>query len=92
MIQLSKEEAKDLLWESDIEGYTHESTEPWDDNGKYQYALVVFKKNGDDAFYGFSVQRSGSYFSDYYYNIDDESPEVFEVVRKEIITHEWVAK
>lgn len=40
----------------------------WDDQGKYQYGSLVVQVG--DQIFGIDVSRSGSYFSDYYYDID----------------------
>lgn len=40
----------------------------WEDDGKYQLGVLIVEIKGQ--IFGISVSRSGSYFSDYYYNID----------------------
>lgn len=44
----------------------------WDDHGKYQYKTMIVWNKETNKFYQYSIQRSGSYFSDYYYDTDDE--------------------
>lgn len=46
--------------------------EPWDDQGKYQYKTMIVRNKETNKFYQYSIQRSGSYFSDYYYSTDND--------------------
>lgn len=46
----------------------------WEDDGKYQHQQIVFKYQ--DKFYAFWIVRSGSYFTDYYYQYPDQADEV----------------
>jgi hypothetical protein len=59
----------------------------WEDDGKYQYALVVFIYNGKT--YAFDISRSGSYFTEYHYEIMGGAYEV-ELATKTI--EYWRAK
>jgi len=54
----------------------------WEDEGKYQLSEIVY--NIKNTNYLFLVRRSGSYFSDYYYQIDEvyEAEEVTETVTR----------
>lgn len=61
----------------------------WEDGGKYQHKEYIFKYEG--KFYTIDDCRSGSYYSDYYYESGDwegeiECPEVEQV---EKIVKEW---
>ncbi len=49
----------------------------WRDDGKWSHRVVVVEHDG--KFYKISQSRSGSYYTDYYYN----DPEIIEVQRKE---------
>jgi hypothetical protein len=64
----------------------------WEDDGKYSYREVILQFDEDKAFYIYWESRSGSYFSDYYYAIEDEQDEIelAEVEKKEKVTYEWV--
>lgn len=56
----------------------------WDDQGKYQYKTMIVKNKETGKFYEYTIQRSGSYFSDYYYSTDGEPfVDAVEVERKE---------
>lgn len=69
-----------LRMEEDVEGYEWVESSDWEDQGKYQYQSVYVKKDG--KFYSFTVQRSGSYFSDYHYDFPELS--LTEVEKKEV--------
>jgi len=58
----------------------------WDDEGKYQYLPIYIKSKKTDKVYVFNVQRSGSYFSDYNYEFDEDAHEVEE---KEVTHTVW---
>lgn len=57
----------------------------WEDDGKYQYGFLVIEVK--ERYFGIGVTRSGSYFSDYYYHIDDitelKKHKVYKVEAKE---------
>jgi hypothetical protein len=57
--------------------YDEVEDEGWDDDGKYSFNYVIYKIEG--KYYGFCQTRSGSYFTDYYYSVD----EVQELPKKE---------
>ena len=64
--------------------------EDWVDDGKYQYqtTIIRFPEWNPDKFWMYGLTRSGSYFSHYEY----ERPyELYEAIKKEKITHEWVS-
>ena len=61
----------------------------WTDGGKYQDIFVVFKDAETGKHYAFTVYRSGSYFSDYHYEMYDGAEEVKEQERT-ITIKEWV--
>jgi len=51
----------------------------WVEYGKYSYRTSVIKI--EDKFYEIQESRSGSYYTDYYY----EDPEIYEVTPKEVV-------
>lgn len=61
----------------------------WVDEGKYSYREVIFAFDG--AFYSVLRGRSGSYFTDYYYEEDDWDDEVVcaQVVKVPVTKYEW---
>lgn len=58
----------------------------WDDQGKYQWSTDIYKITTADGSFLLSttVQRSGSYHSDYYYSIWDVDMVVAEEVTRTI--------
>lgn len=67
---------------------------PLKDGGKYEYKETIFEFGGKN--YLVSESRSGSYYSDYYYESEDwsdDSEQICDEVEKVAITkYEWVAK
>ena len=60
----------------------------WIQDGKYQYKTTVFQK--DDKFYSLTVSRSGSPFTDWYYEWEDTDEfECYEVEKVEITKYVW---
>lgn len=70
-----------------------EDTGWFEDGGKYEYRDTVFKFDGKH--YLVSESRSGSYYSDYYYESedwsDDGEQDCAEVEMVAVTKHEWVA-
>jgi hypothetical protein len=84
-IQITKYQAISLHDEETVEGFELIETGEWEDDGKYQYQSIIFKKDG--KFYCNSIQRSGSYFTDYDYEYFTDCNEVQKV---EVTTKIWV--
>ena len=64
---ITAEQAKLILWE-DSEEFNLVSDDGWKQDGKYQLKTVIFEKEiCDDHFYSLTVSRSGSPFTDWYY-------------------------
>lgn len=66
----------------------------WKDDGKYQSCKIIFKDTTTDKHYSYWVSRSGSYFSEWYYdqfdyNLDGKE-EVSEVKLQEVIIKKWM--
>ena len=85
------------LWRGEgiYESLEHIETSNWEDDGKYSYCDVIFKY--DSKIYLWTITRSGSYFTDYYYDWEDIDSskrketyiESTEVERVEVIKYEW---
>lgn len=73
---------------ADSLGFDFEEVEggDWDDEGKYQWATDIYKITTEDGSFLISatVQRSGSYYTDYYYSIWDVDMVVSEEVTRTI--------
>lgn len=64
----------------------------WIDDGKVSFKDVVFKF--EDKFYSYAFSRSGSYHTDYYYDVEDlpdEGDDVIEVEQQEVVVKKWIA-
>lgn len=63
----------------------------WTDDGKYSYSYVVISPiTNPDIYYIIYRSRSGSYYADYYYDIEDEKKlKLFQVEKVERIIHDW---
>lgn len=63
----------------------------WIDDGKYSFQEIVFEMDGKT--YEICNSRSGSYFSDYYYDSEDWGDEVVvtEVRKIEVMQTKWVS-
>ena len=72
------------------EGIEFVESSGWRDDGKYSHNEYIFKFQ--DKYYLVLNSKTGSYYSEYYYNSEDWSEEIEcpEVEKKEKITHEWV--
>ena len=71
MYSLTEEQAEWYYGEGggdDCEFEVVEGADEWDDQGKYQYSSVILEHKETGKFYTFEVQRSGSYFTDYFYS------------------------
>ncbi len=64
----------------------------WGDEGKYSHKDFIFKHEG--KFYEVTLDRSGSYFTDYNYGYEywDDEVQCREVVKKEKVVYVWVGK
>ncbi len=64
----------------------------WIDDGKYSHQDIVFKSKDDGKFYMVSHGRSGSYFTDYYYDWEDwgDTVECCEVEERSVTKTSWV--
>lgn len=83
MIRLTEEEAGLITSDDEIEGKDYVMVEDadWRDDGKYQFGEYIFSSEG--KFYVLRVSRSGSYYTDYYYDYMLDCPEVEKAQRVE---------
>lgn len=63
----------------------------WIDDGKYSYSYIIVSPiTNPDIYYIIYKSRSGSYYTDYYYDIEDmKELELFQVKRVEKIIYDW---
>jgi len=78
-----------------LEDYEGDPECPWkaveygefEDSDRYQYATTIIQHKETGKYYSWSVQRSGSHFAEWNYELDDY---ITEVVKKEVVTTVWV--
>ena len=72
------------------EGFKIVDIGKWEDEGKYQYKNIVFEY--ENKLWEFTMDRSGSYFTDYYYGVLEagEGTTAREVEKKEVTIYKWV--
>lgn len=65
---------------------------PWEDEGKYQFMSVILQDKTDGTYWRYWITRSGSYFTEYYYDYSDVSKvEIEQVEKVEVTVTEWKA-
>lgn len=76
------------LWDLSEDFETAEEGD-WEDDGKYQHKYTVLLHAPSKTFYGISLSRTGSYYSEYCTNVNHvEKVRKVEVVKT---VTEWVA-
>ena len=95
-MKLTHEQVEIIFWELDAgddewEGFKTVDKGEWVDEGKYQYKNIVFEY--ENKLWEFTMDRSGSYFTDYYYGVLEagEGTTAREVEKKEVTIYKWVA-
>lgn len=91
-MKFPKDVAIGILQDEPLEGFKIVSDGEWEDGGKYQNRAVTFETNG--KLYDVYDSRSGSHFTDWYYEHEDFGPEVecpeVRAVTKTIVTYEVI--
>lgn len=89
-IKLTAQETKEACW-GDSEKYELIDEGEWLQDGKYQRCSFILGYEG--KCYSLSTHRSGSPFTDWYYEWEDASEfTAYEVEQKEITITKWVLK
>lgn len=90
--KLSLDEFKQIVWE-DHEDFELVEDGDWISDGKYDHCSQVVKHLPSGKHYTYTLGRSGSYYSDYYYDYEDTVPDMLEVkqVTKTVTVTEWEA-
>jgi hypothetical protein len=90
-MKMTNKQAQELFFEEEItiDGITYETVEEGDfeQDGKYQTAELIFTDG--TKFYQTEITRSGSPFSDWYYE-DYGDADLIEVEKKEVTITRWV--
>ena len=62
----------------------------WIDDGKYDYRTLIWQDTKTFKYWSISESRSGSYYSDYYYDSEDASSfTLSEVYPVEVVVTQW---
>lgn len=90
-IQLNQEDFRRLVWD-EHEDFEIVEEGDWEVDYKWQHCENIVRNTFTDKFYSYTVSRSGSPYSDYYYSYEDGGVELTEVqlVEKVVTTKEWV--
>lgn len=85
------EKTKYLYFGEESEDWKVVEEKPWVSDYKYEYSSIIISPSNDSkVFYCIDRFRSGSYYTDYYYDIEDkEELTLYQVERIEKITYEW---
>lgn len=91
-IRLTQEEFELLVWEG-LDEYEPVEDSDWVVDYKWQHKECVVKSNTTGKFYLYTLSRSGSPYSDYYFSYEDGDTELQEVELQEktVVVKEWVA-
>ena len=94
MKKIGVELADELMWTDvgdEVESHVVVENGEWIDDGKWQHKSIIFQFN--DKYYKLIRSRSGSYFSDWYYDSEDQKEfECDEVEKVEVKTYKWESK
>lgn len=91
-IKLTQEETRDL-WYEELDGYELIDEGDWEVDCKWQHITQIVKHTESGKYYSFSISRSGSPYSDYYYSYEGQGSGLIEVkkVTKTVVTETWEA-
>jgi hypothetical protein len=89
---IQKTELEAMLWDDWTDNFEVIERGDWVSEGKYECMMLIIRHKETLRYFRYPFLRSGSYFTEYYYTIDDESDEIElrEVVMKEVVTTTWV--
>ena len=91
-IELTQEQFRNLVYE-DLEDFEEVESSDWKVDYKWQHCEVIVKQFSTGKFFSYTLSRSGSPYSDYYYSYEDGGVTLTEVqkIKRVIETEEWVA-
>ena len=91
-IELTQEQFRNIVYE-DLEDFEEVESSDWEVGYKWQHCKVIVKQFSTGKFFSYTLSRSVSPYSDYYYSYKDGGVTLTEVqkVKKVIETEEWVA-
>jgi len=83
--KITEEEVK-AIFDEDYSDYEIVEVGVWIDEGKYQNATTIVKDK-EGLFWAAYATKSGSYFSDYEYQYEEE---LTQVEKKEVLVTQWL--
>lgn len=90
MIQLTGQQVKEI-WEEESEEFEKIYEGYMVSDGKYERCLIVFKDT-TGVTYAVRISRSGSPFTDWYYDFEDTAPySCNRVEEREVVIKKWVS-
>lgn len=73
--KFKKKDLEELFFEeSSSSGLVFVETSSWKDDGKYSFKTLIFKCGA--GYYSYTVSRSGSYHTEYFYSFEYEPSEI----------------
>lgn len=90
-IELTADETRELWENQGSDKYKQIELEDWVDDGKYSYCSAIYQDTESGKHYCLSVDRSGSYFTDYTYSYEYSGNALVEVVQEQIMKTIWKA-
>jgi len=92
-VKLTQEELNDIVFEDGGEFFEIIEKSEWEDNGKWQHQDIIFKWKADGKIYSLAHGRSGSYYTDWYWEVQegDHDGMVTEVRQVEKVVKTWEA-
>ena len=91
-IELTREQFRDIVRDEGGEDFEEVESSDWEVDYKWQHCEVIVKQLSTGKFFSYTLSRSGSPYSDYYYSYEDGGVTLTEVqkIKKVIETEEWV--
>lgn len=87
-MKIDRNIAREIFFEEvDVDIYKHIETSSFVRNGKYEQAYCIINCNG--LYYRFIVHRTGSPYTEYYYNWEYEDLKCEPVKLVEVVKKEW---
>lgn len=82
---------RELCYGEDLEEWSLFEEGDWIQDGKCQYARLIYFNSNYNNYYALEISRSGSPFTDWYYDYEHmKEIELYRVIKKERIIIEWV--
>ena len=88
-LTVKPDDVKSFAWEGDDKFELIEEGEFTQDY-KYQNATNIYKELSTGRMFALDISRSGSPFTDWYYDLEDQDTlDLYEVEKVEVVSHKW---